>query len=187
MQLILDNLVSTAIVGTVGLLIVGVTLGRAEADRDSVRFYAHQQAQVPFTDMLERDLTDAGMMTPPGETPVQSITSSSVAFHGRSDGVSAVVEYRRVPAGVADGVPVFRVERRIDGTLAGSSSDTVSRFDLRPLAADGTPTAVPEDVRMIGVDMEWTLPFVEAGGAGARQAARRSAWSTVIRPIAFDR
>ena len=187
MQLILDNLISTAIVGTLGLLIVGVTLGRAEADRDAVRFYAHQQAQVPFTNMVEQDLTDAGMMTPDGERPVQSITAASVSFYGRSNGVSAIIEYRRVSAGVADGVPVFRVERRVDGALAGSSSDAVSRFDVRPLAADGTPTAVPEDVRMIAVDMEWTLPLVEAGGAAARQAVRRSAWSTVIRPIGLDR
>lgn len=185
MAFLLDNLVATVVVGVVALALVGLTLRRGDESRDETRFYVHQKTQAAFTTQIETDLTDAGLFTPDDEEVIRAATPTRLAFYGRidRDGNGGVIEYRRESAGVMDGVPVYRIERWVDGALTGASGSTVSRFEVSLLDETGGAAGSPGDARAVSVEVEWVLPFEEADGAAARQAMRRSAWSTYIRPV----
>lgn len=183
MSFLFDNLLSVLIAGAVGLALVSVTVGRSEATRDTTRFYGHQRAQAGFSSVLEFDLQNAGIGTPAGAAAVVEATPTRLAFYGAVDraGTTGLVEYRVSPAGTLDGVAVFAVDRYVDGVRTGGAR-SLSRFDVSTLTAAGAPAA-PADARQLRVDAEWVLAHPEPGGARARQALRRSAWSTVAFPL----
>jgi len=190
MQFLFDNLIATAVAGVGALLLIGISLGRAEGTRDNTRVYAHQQMQAQFTEQLEVDLTNAGILVPTGSTAVQTATASSFSFYGLVDrnGTAGLIEYREVAAGTLDGSPVVAVERWVDGVRTGGSAGVLSRFSITPLGAGGSPLGAASlgATRAFEVDAEWVLPFIEAGDAARRQAMRRSAWTTYLRPVGLQ-
>ena len=188
MQFLFDNLAAILVLGVVGIMLVGLSLTRAESSRDETRFYAHQTAQALFAEQVERDLTLAGIETPSGHSAIQTATADQFAFHGLVDDENGgLIEYRRIPVSTTGGVTLYRIERWTDGSLSGASSGSVTRFDLTPLGADGVTAVAASSARAISADIEWALPFEEDGPGAARQSMRRSVWSTVIRPVALQR
>ena len=191
MQFLLDNMVATVVAGVVGLLLVTLSVDRAEGTRDATRFSAHQTVQNGFVEQLELDLMNAGVLTPSGQTPVLAVGPGRLRFYGVVDkaGTGGVIEYRRVPADSLDGSAVYAVERWSDGVRSGGAPGVVSQFDVEALSASGVPVSAATlgDARSVRVETEWVLPHLEDGdGARRRQALRRSAWGTHIRPLGLQ-
>ena len=190
MQLLLDNIVATIVAGVVSVLLITLSVDQAEGTRDVVRLQAHQTVQNSFTEQLERDLTNAGVLTPSGATPIQSVGPGTFSFYGLIDtvGTTGVISYVRVPADSLDGSAVFAVERYVDGVRSGGTAGVLSRFDVRVLTDGGVsvPSGALAQARSVRVATEWVLPFGETGGARTRQALRRSAWSTHVRPLGLQ-
>lgn len=190
MPFLLDNLGAVAITGVVILILATIGLRRAETTRDGTRTYQYQRAQSELSNLIERDLTNAGIGTPSGSSPVQLITPTRLVFYGIVDpsGTVGLIEYRAVDGGMAEGIPVLRVERLVDGAAAGGGFERLARFRLTPLDQAGDPVspASPQDARAVHVDLEWVLWPVEQPGAASRQAVRRAAWSTTIRPLGLQ-
>jgi hypothetical protein len=190
MQFIFDNLVATIVAGIAGLLFVAMTMMHGEGTRDQTRLFAHQRGQATFTEMMETDLTNAGILTPSGADPIQAATATSFSFYGLvdEDGTGGLIEYREVPAGTLDGSPVVAVERWVDGVRTGGSGGVLSRFTITPLGDGGTPLGAGSlgSTRAVEVDAEWVIPHAETGDAVRRQAMRRSAWTTYLRPIGLQ-
>ena len=190
MQFLLDNLVATVVAGVVSLLLVAISVDRAEGTRDAVRLQAHQSVQTSFTEQLEWDLTNAGVLVPSGATAVQTITGDTFSFYGLVDtvGTSGLISYVRVPADSLDGSAVFAVERYVDGVRSGGTVGVLSRFDIDALSNGGVPVTIGtlDQTRSVRVSTEWVLPFAEDDGARTRQALRRSAWSTHVRPLGLQ-
>lgn len=186
MQLLLDNLASVALAGAVGLALVAVAIGQAEGTRDTTRFYGHQRTQAGFTSVLEFDLSNAGIGTPVGAAPVQEASATRVAFYGvvAPDGTTGLVEYLVTAAGTLDGVPVYSVDRYVDGANAGGTR-SISRFEVATLTSSGAAASVA-DARQLRAEVEWVLPHAEAEAGQARQALRRSAWSVTVHPLGLQ-
>ena len=205
MQLLLDNLVATVVAGVVGLLLITVNVGHAEGVRDTTRMQAHQAAQAALVEVLEVDLLNAGVLAPGGAPAVAAASgdapfTSEFTFYGQVDrsGTGGWITYRTVPAGTLDGSPVVAVERWVEATTGprgsgtpvrtGGAAGVLSQFEIEALAEGGAAltTGGPlGDVRTVRIETEWVLPFTDGQAAG-RQALRRSAWATHIRPIGLQ-
>ena len=191
MQLLLDNLVATTVAGVVLFLLAAVSLDRAEGTRDATRFYAHQRVQTEFVRQLERDLVDAGAGVPVGATPVLAADADSVRFYGVVDtlGTPGTVAYSWRPGGTLDGSPVWSVQRWSNGARSGGAVAVLSAFDVTFVSDGGVAVgpATLDQARAVRVETEWVLPHLdEEPGAERRQALRRSAYSTTVRPLGLQ-
>lgn len=190
MQFVFDHLISFAVAGVVILLVATMSLTQAEGTRDMTKFYGLQRVKADFVDRVESDLTSAGVGVPSGASAVQIATAERFAFYGVVDpsGATGLIEYREVPAGIVDGALAWSVERYVDGALTGRSAGVVARFEVELLDDAGNPIGAGRlgDTREVRVETEWIVPHAEEGGGARRQALRRSAWTTHIRPLALQ-
>lgn len=186
MQFLFDHLASVALAGAVALVLVAVSIGRAEISRDATRFHSHQRAQAGFTSVLEFDLMNAGIGTPVGIASVVEASPARFAFYSVVDpvGTTGLVEYRVTAIGTLDGATVYAVDRYVDGAHMGGGRQ-FSRFDVSTLTASGVATPAA-DAKQIRVEAEWVLPHTESGEGKARQALRRTAWSTTVLPLGLQ-
>lgn len=85
-------------------------------------------------------------------------------------------------------VPVYRLDRSVNGTADGGSLTTLTEIDFEPLGANGAPTSVPEDVRAVRVSLRAVSPL--NGGSGYLDEddpalaydMDQTRWSRTIRP-----
>ncbi len=78
-------------------------------------------------------------------------------------------------------VNVFRVQRFVNGKLAGESTGAITRFEIVMLEGDGTVTNVTSDARQIAIGISLVSNLGESALLGETH------WESIVRPNALAR
>lgn len=190
MQTIFDHLSATAVGGTALVLLLFMWSQQSETAIDETRYHAAQEYQRVFAETFERDVLNLGTGVAVGAPMITTLDSTTFQFHGAINGTGTAREitYRRVLARTAaDGTPLYRVERTVDGTPSGSSAPLVTRFAVTLLDSAGAATSAFTAARAVHLQVEQTVPFSTGGARPGRRPIERMLWETVYRPLNLRR
>ena len=160
MQLILDKLAASIVTAVVFLTLFGLqTRVQGDTVGETVSYMAKTQT-LHFAELLERDLSNAGYMTAPGQQAILQYSNSTIdsvtitdmiEFIGMgSNGSQAGIRYvaTNVDSTFIDGkvVPAFEVQRfeNLGGgwEISGGSMSTLTDFDVSLLDENNNGSTV---------------------------------------------
>ena len=194
-----DHLVAMLVTGVIVLMLV-VTYQRAQQNSvERAMTYVAKKQLFGLADMLERDLSNAGFGTTPGQAGITAHSTGeggvtdTLAFWG-SNAAGTPVEIRYVTSAVDsvtiedETMPLFEIRRfeRNGGAWvqAGGSTPTLTRFSVDLLNASSIPTN-PAEARRVRVRFSnAVLPNV--GPDGYLQGYRLLHWGITLTPANLD-
>ena len=160
MQLILDKIAASIVTAVVFLALFGLqTRVQGDTVGETVSYMAKKQT-LNFAAILERDLSNAGFMTAPGQQAILQYSNSTIdsvtytdmlEFIGMgSTGAQAGIRYvtSQVDSTYMDGSlrPAFQVQRfeniGAGWTMAGGSMSTIIDFDIALLDENNNGSTV---------------------------------------------
>ena len=178
MQFLLDHL-SAALVGGVVILILGVIGIRAGESTTGAQIYeSSRRYNQAFAQQLEGDLLNVGYGVPAATDPLLEWTDSTFRFLRRIDTLAASpvaeVTYRRATVGAVEidgaAVPLYRVDRFVDGVRTGGSPPTLSAYRLALVTRSGAETADLDAA--LGVRVAFRTSFGTTGDDHVGSASR---------------
>ncbi|MEO1477156.1 MAG: hypothetical protein AAFV01_01125 [Bacteroidota bacterium] len=191
MQFIYDHLNATLIGTGVFFILVGVQLTGTNSTVDETFFAAARTQMQSFVDLLDEDLANVGAGVPAAMDPfVDYDAASHLTFRRKLDAADSTfveVEYRWTVAdsvtyvddGVSSRLPLYRVERLVNGVMSGSSPPSLMTLQMQPQETDGTPPATLADATAIYIRFD----LLYAGSDTVTdQTARRARWARTYRP-----
>jgi hypothetical protein len=177
----IDHLSAILVAGAVMLISAAAFVMLGTGAREEVQLHAGGAFRESFVSQIETDFENLGAGLLANETAVLSRDSAHVRFRSVKDqgGTPAVIEYRRVDAGVEDGVQLYRIDRYADGVRTGGSNGRLVTFDLTFRDASGAEVpATSLGVRAVDVWMQWRLGL---GGSRSRDI-KDASWGSTIHP-----
>ncbi|MEL6772246.1 MAG: hypothetical protein AAFP18_14385 [Bacteroidota bacterium] len=191
MQFIYDHLNATLIGTGVFFILVGVQLTGTNSTVDETFFAAARTQMQSFVDLLDEDLANVGAGVPAAMDPFADYDAAShLTFRRKLDAADSTfveVEYRWTVAdsvtyvddGVSSRLPLYRVERLVNGVMSGSSPPSLMTLQMQPQETDGTPPATLADATAIYIRFD----LLYAGSDTVTdQTARRARWARTYRP-----
>ena len=164
MQVLLDNVSALIVYTTVAVAIATLQLSTVQSTTEMSIAYMSKKATLEFADMLEQELKLIGTGT------AQKITSATTNAEGQTtdfrfwwnDGVTDYeVQYQLVTVDTltisGETVPLYRMDRYVNGTYEGGSPPTLRDFVITPLDDAGNPTAAGSAV-MVRAQVVNTYP-----------------------------
>ena len=159
MHILLDHLTAILIAAFVAMIIVASQALLGETELDQQLYEISRRQSQAFVQQVEGDLPNIGYRVPSSQPAIERWTDSTFAFRRRADTTASapviLVEYRRAvvdSATVDDArVPVFEVQRFVDGARSGGSPPSLLSYSLRLLDDAGDPTAQPADAHAVRV------------------------------------
>lgn len=177
MQFVLDNLVATIIATTVFIILLAVNFRNQSAAVEATNFYMLKQQQLTFIDVIKHDMQNVSRL----ESVAEHATDSTFTFRAQTsstDTTKQQVVYRRRRAGSFDGTPLYRIERYVNGTLAGGSPSVLTTWQIQALNDEDNPVADPNDGRRVYIQLEMALPY-QRDEASVEQAR----WEATFVPV----
>ncbi|WP_457651834.1 hypothetical protein [Rhodocaloribacter sp.] len=166
MQILLDHITATMIGGTVLLILAVSQFRTSEAVVDQTSYYASKRQILEMTEMIEFDFKNIGLGVPAGTPVFNEVSENAVEFLmllDPDDTALSVVRYVTVPTDTLelDGkeVPVYEVQRIVNGTVSGRSPARMSEFVIELRNVEGDPVGDPEDAETIHVRFSLIPPF----------------------------
>ncbi len=166
MQVLLDHITATMIGGTVLLILAVSQFRTSEAVVDQTSYYASKRQVLEMTEMIEFDFKNIGLGVPMGSSVFNEVSQDAIEFMmllDPDDTALSVVRYQKVPTDTLeiDGeeVPVFEVQRIVNGTVSGRTPGRMSEFVTELRNIEGDPVSSPEDAKTIHVRFSLIPPF----------------------------
>ena len=162
MQVILDKLGAALIATTLFLMVFNVNARNGQSMTETTAFYAMTTQSEAFAKVLRRDLQ--------GIVEVQTIEETSIAGGGTEfrfvsrigqDTTMRTIIYRKQPFAVQRGMQFYTIERLVDGTVDGGSSDVITDWEIRALNEDAGTITDTDDTAQIYVRFEAATPMME--------------------------
>lgn len=160
MQLILDNLSATLIGSVILMTLLLINFRNQSAAVESTGNYALNRQMLDFTEVLQRDLQNVSSVESLAET------DSAFAFFAQveeDDTTKYRVVYERSQVGTRDNLPLYRIERFVDGVSSGSSMGVVTEWEIAALDAAGSQAVDPDQAQQITVRVRMITPFEVPG------------------------
>lgn len=184
MQILLDNIVATMLGGTVLLILTVSQFGANDAVIDQTSYYATRSQIINMTEMIEGDFKNIGLGVTPGTPIFNEVSEDAIEFRrllNATDVVPSVIRYEKVPTDTLelDGeqVPVFRVERTVNGVAAGRTPDRMREWVVELRNVEGEPVINVEDAETVHVRFLLVPPFNENKGY-----IRQAHWTRTYSP-----
>lgn len=187
------QMLALVVAGVVIFIIAAVTLRVQRGSIATTQYQAAKTNQIDLVGLMDRDFRNIGSSYP---NYVLDPENAIIAFDS-ANGVFAFwaqtapgsppdsIRYEWTESGtvrVDTGyVTAYAVERKVNGVFSGGSAGAVTRFDLRLLNDDGTPTGVLADTRQLEVNLSIISSL------GSSEFVETNDWQTVIRPTALAR
>ena len=166
MQFILDHISASLVGGTVLLILLVAQVRTGEVVVDQTSYYVAKTQLLNMNDMVEADFKNVGFGVP-ASTPVFNVVTDDATEFLRlldpDDTNLATVRYELVPTDTLEideeEVPVFEVQRIVDGVLTGKTPASMIVFDVELRNVEGDPVADPVDAETVHVRYEMAMPF----------------------------
>lgn len=203
MYIIFDKMTAT-LVGTIVLVMLIGLQSRIQSNTvESTIMYAAKKQTLAFAEILERDLSNAGYLTTPGETAVLAYSNRFEAGRSLTDtlefwGSDAIgdrvrIRYALEPAGytVSDGVavPLYSVARYENNLgiwkLSGASMPTLTAFRVDLLDSGSNGVVDVADARKMRVRFENAIvghQTKDSDGRSGNVFLRRLRWGVTLSP-----
>ena len=166
MQILLDHITATLIGGTVILILAVSQFRTSEAVVDQTSYYAVKRQILEMTEMIESDFKNIGLGVPAGTPVFNEVSENAIEFLlllDPDDTALSVVRYTEVPTDTleidGEDIPVFEVQRIVNGTVSGRSPARMSEFVVELRNVEGDPVSSPEDAETIQVRLSMIPPF----------------------------
>ncbi len=184
MQFLLDNIAATMLGGTVLMILAVSQFSANDAVIDQTSYYATRSQIINMTEMIEADFKNIGLGVTPGTPIFNEVSGDAIEFLrllNNTDPVPSVIRYQKVPTDTLelDGeqVPVFRVERLVNGVMVGHTPDRMREWVVELRNVEGDPVVNVEDAETVHVRFLLVPPFNEDKGY-----IRQAHWTRTYAP-----
>ena len=181
MQLIFDNIVASMVGATVILMMMFVNHQSQLAATEAAGFYIMQQQVMDFTGTVKRDMQNVSSVV---TTVEADSTFSFFAQVSPTDTTKKQVNYVRKYVGSrsVDGVtvPLYQIERWVDGAPAGGSIATITDWSIEALNGEGNSIGDPADAEQLEVSFRVVPPIDVPSVEGVSIGDTR--WEATYRP-----
>lgn len=189
MNALLDNLTATIVAMAVLAMLVAMQYRAQEASVERSIAYRAKKQTIDFGKWIQDDIANVGAGVSFGTVSVQELTTNASGntslfkFRRKMDAADpnpVDVSYELVETDTitVDGsdVHLFKLQRRVDGTLEGASPPTVTQFRIEMLNENGTLTLAPSEARQVRVRFSTAMPYSEDRQSYLREAH----WGTTV-------
>jgi Tfp pilus assembly protein PilE len=194
MQFMLDHIAGVVIAAIVVMIIAVTQFRGSEVSIEATQYAAAKTRMLDVAQFIEQDFSNIGSGVRPASSAIQVLDTTStprefrfLARTSQADPDSHVVAYRWSATGttvLANNVtvPTYTVERRIDGTVSGTSMGTVTGFRIDLMTADSTAVTTNYDATsIVSVLLKATSPL------GVSKGIEQTRWRKVFRPVNLTR
>jgi hypothetical protein len=182
MQLIYDNIVASMVGGVVLLMMISANMRNQVAAAESSAFFMLQQQVIDFTSFIQRDMQNLSSVIDVAETDNAFRFMAQV---DEADTTKRLVRYEREYTGTktdAEGnsVPVYRINRYVDGVIAGGSLGTIAEWSIVALNEDEAEIVAPGDAAGVRIVLHALPPVAVGRNDGVAMQGTR--WQATYRP-----
>ncbi len=203
MHLIFDKMTATLVGAIVLVMLFGLQSRIQSNTVESTIMYAAKKQTLAFAEILERDLSNAGYLTTPGEKAIlafsnrieagRSLTDTLEFWGSDAAGDRVRIRYALETAGssIREGVsvPLYRVSRYEEDygmwKLAGASMSTLTAFRVDLLDSGNNGVIDTSDARKIRVRFENAIVGHQARDRDGRTGnifLQRLRWGVTLSP-----
>lgn len=174
---------SAIVAGAVVLLMLISVDRRGQTDSiRAVEYHALSAQTTSFGEDIRRDLEALS------EPISMDTTGGTFSFRARLtpyDTTQQVVTYTRTFAEVRDGIPLYRIQRAVDGTSTGGSPGLMQVWNLQAQTADGTTAADPAEVVQMRAEFEMVAArrIQTSETTGENTIPNQKRWEATIVPM----
>ena len=183
MQFILDNIAAIIVAAVVSLILLSLQLQAGEAMVDQTSYYAAKESSLSMSEMVEDDFQNIGTGVPVGTDIFTNVSATVVEFRrliNVTDITYSTVRYEAFPTDTIDvegtEVPLFEVQRSVDGVYSGKGPSRMSAFMVELRDAAGTPVVSWGDAEAIYVQFTMIPPYTD------ENFMRQTSWGRTFRP-----
>jgi hypothetical protein len=182
MQVLLDNIVASIVGAVILLMMLAVQQRNQLASAEATSFYMLQQHVLDFTSTLQRDMQNVTAVLDLKEDE-SNLTFRFLAQVSPTDTTKRLVSYKRVKVRLRERggvqIPLYQIERYVDGNMSGASMQSITAWAVRGLNEEGNPAGTPGDVKQILVRMDVASPVEVLSDEDKIDATR---WEATFRP-----
>ncbi len=162
MHILLDKLGAALISAVLFLLVFNVNMRNEQAMTETTAFYSLTQQTENLAKILRRDLQGIASVNNITETSTED-GGSQFSFESRIglDTTKRTIVYKKVPAGIYHGTQFSSIERVVDGTVSGGSSDIITDWEISAMNEDAGSITDTDDAAQIYVRFEAASPIFE--------------------------
>ncbi len=193
MQTLIDHIAGVIIGGTVILLILASQLKGQKASIESTQYYATKAGLFSLVESIERDFSNIGSGVPHGGVLIDTLdtTGTVKAFQFRArvaqaDPAPHIFRYEWTEDGSANlstgAVPLYRVERKVDGAVTGQSNGMITSMRIDLLTSDSLDVGAT-----YGLTRQLNVQLTAVSPIGVGEGFEQSRWSKVFRPANLTR
>jgi len=194
MQFIIDHITGVVIAAIVVMIIAVTQFRSSESSIGAAQYAAAKTRMLDVAQYVEQDFTNIGSGVDTVANAIQSFDTVSAVKHfqflGRIDIADPTVhtiryQWEETGSAIVQGntVPAYTVERRIDGTVSGTSPPTITDFRIDLMTGDSVAVTSANfpDTRIVAVWVTSVSPL------GPNKTLEQTRWRKIFRPVNMTR
>ena len=185
MQFIIDHIAALLVYSVIAMSVATLQMRSTQSTTEATIAYMSKKQTLEFADLLEQELKLIGTDTADTITNVSTNSdgqTTNFTFWWNDGSDDLEVEYRLETTEIVemDGekVQLYRMDRYVNGALAGGGPSTIRDFRIEPLDANGTPTTAASAV-MVRAQVVNTYP----AGTLDDMYLGRTFWGMTLTPM----